>query len=220
MIKRICVIFVICFLLLQLIPAAYAETVVDMDTKGSISVRVAFDGVPLEGMKLNCIKVADLVPTAGGYQFECVYDNSIIFTAENIQDTNNPEQMLELVKNGTKKPITQTVNRDGIIKFTNLYPGLYLIYQTEDYVTSDGDMVIAPFLVSIPYDGNYDVDAKSKPAPDIIPEETEPTAPPPPKLPQTGQLEWPIPILLCAGMAFFGLGWWLCFNSRKDNYEK
>ena len=220
MIKRICVHFLVCFMLLQLIPAATADTVVDMDKKGSISVRVAFEGKALEGLKVNCIKVADLVLTENAYYFECVYDRSIIFTAENIQDTDNPQIMLELVKKGTDKPISGTVKQNSIVKFTDLHPGMYLIYQTEQYSTKETDYIISPFLVTIPYDGEYDVDATSKPSLDVIPQETKPTNPPPPDVPQTGQLEWPIPVMACGGMAFFILGWWLCFSRRKDSYEK
>lgn len=35
------------------------------------------------------------------------------------------------------------------------------------------------------------------------------------KLPQTGQLTWPIPIMTISGMVLFAVGWWLCFG-RKD----
>lgn len=37
------------------------------------------------------------------------------------------------------------------------------------------------------------------------------------KLPQTGQLDWPIPWMAVSGMVLFTFGWWLCFG-RKD-YE-
>lgn len=40
---------------------------------------------------------------------------------------------------------------------------------------------------------------------------------PPSRLPQTGQLIWPIPVMVVAGLTLFALGWWLCFGNRKDS---
>lgn len=40
------------------------------------------------------------------------------------------------------------------------------------------------------------------------------------KLPQTGQLTWPIPWLASSGMVLFAFGWWLFFGHRKDSHEK
>lgn len=37
------------------------------------------------------------------------------------------------------------------------------------------------------------------------------------KLPQTGQLNWPIPVLICAGLALFVVGWLLVFYRKKKN---
>lgn len=55
------------------------------------------------------------------------------------------------------------------------------------------------------------------------PDETVPgkpdTTPEEPKLPQTGQLKWPIPILVVTGLVFFLIGWVLCFR-KKDTDEK
>lgn len=42
--------------------------------------------------------------------------------------------------------------------------------------------------------------------------------PTPPKLPQTGQLTWPIPILLVGGGILFLTGCLLCSGRRKDDY--
>ena len=35
------------------------------------------------------------------------------------------------------------------------------------------------------------------------------------KLPQTGQLNWPVPVLICAGLALFVVGWVLFFRRKK-----
>lgn len=41
-----------------------------------------------------------------------------------------------------------------------------------------------------------------------------------PKLPQTGQMNWPIPVMTVSGLALFLLGWFLCFGRKRDSYEK
>lgn len=222
MIKRLCAYCAVLLILLQILPNASAETIIDMDKKGSISVKVVYEKVPLEGLKMNCIRVGELIPSGSAYYFECVYDRNVTFTSENIHDTDNPKEMLELVKKNNHVGVSKKVDKNGNLKFGDLTPGLYLIYQTENYSLAGSEYKISPFLVTIPYEGKYEVDAKSKPSLDIFPEEpTKPTEPTkPPKLPQTGQLRWPIPILASCGMACFILGWWLCFGRRKDSYEK
>ena len=37
----------------------------------------------------------------------------------------------------------------------------------------------------------------------------------PPNLPQTGQLKWPVPVLLGSGIVFFLAGMEMCFGRRK-----
>lgn len=41
-----------------------------------------------------------------------------------------------------------------------------------------------------------------------------------PKLPQTGQLNWPVPVMAAAGLTLFAVGWVLCFGRRKESYAK
>ena len=204
--------------------ASSAETLVDLDAKGSISVKAVYKKVPLEGMKLNCIQVGELVPYGDAYYYESLYHDAI-YTSEDIHDTDHPGEMLKLVKNGTSVGYTKSADKNGYIKFDNLTPGLYLIYQTESFSMAGNKYEIREFFVTIPYDGNYDVDAKSKPGLDLYPEE-----PPKPstgtsqkkvtRLPQTGQLSWPVPVMAVCGMTFFAFGWWLCFGGRKDPNEK
>jgi LPXTG-motif cell wall-anchored protein len=61
--------------------------------------------------------------------------------------------------------------------------------------------------------------------PTATPEATEgPTATPevtkPPQLPQTGQLIWPIPILIGGGLVLFMLGWFFIGRRRKNDEDK
>jgi LPXTG-motif cell wall-anchored protein len=46
-----------------------------------------------------------------------------------------------------------------------------------------------------------------------------PTATPAPVLPQTGQLNWPVPLLAVTGLSVFIIGWILRFGKKKENDE-
>lgn len=43
---------------------------------------------------------------------------------------------------------------------------------------------------------------------------------PPPKLPQTGQLNWPIPVMAVTGLWIFAMGWILRFGQKRDRVKK
>ena len=115
--KKIILFCTILLILLQIAPAVSAETIVDLDKKSSITVKAVYNEVALEGMKLNCIQVGKLVPVDGIYHYECIYNNSIIYTDENIHHKDNPKTMLELVKNSSKVGISRAVDKNGKIKF-------------------------------------------------------------------------------------------------------
>ena len=220
--RRAFVLVMIVLLLCFLSVSVSAEATIDLNAKGSITVKAIYKKSPLEGMELNCIQVGDVVLHEGSYVFKSLYNDKILI-AEDIRDPENPEEMLKHVTNSADVGITKSVDKSGYVKFDNLSPGLYLIYQTKTFSRDGEKFKIKEFFVSIPYDGKYDVDAKSKPGLDMYPEQpTEPTAPPSneEKLPQTGQLSWPVPILAFSGIAIFILGWSLRFGGRKDAHEK
>jgi hypothetical protein len=70
-----------------------------------------------------------------------------------------------------------------------------------------------PFLVTLPYNNNgeylYHVtaDAKTQLLDSSSVSDGQSSPPTGDKLPQTGQLYWPIPLLVAAGLAFIVLGW-------------
>ena len=70
--------------------------------------------------------------------------------------------------------------------------------------------------MSLPFlkDGDYlyDLDAQAKTELEQVP---KPPQKPGGKLPQTGQLNWPVPVLAAAGLTLFGIGWGIRFR-RKD----
>ena len=45
----------------------------------------------------------------------------------------------------------------------------------------------------------------------------KPEKPQDPTLPQTGQLNWPVPVLAVSGVVLFTIGWLICFNRKKES---
>ena len=98
--------------------------------------------------------------------------------------------------------------------------GFYLVSQIEPF---EGYTVIRPALISVPMEINhtwiFDVEAMPKLEPLVpetsettettVPSTTEPTT----DIPRTGQVNWPVPILLLAGSVLMILG--LCLRKEK-----
>lgn len=101
------------------------------------------------------------------------------------------------------------------VSFKGLKPGLYLIVQNK---LSEGDRKFNSFLVSIPdEDGHYQVNGNPKTDVYVPPTETETEQPPKkPKgrLPQTGQLWWPVPVMAVAGILLLTAG---IISKKKEN---
>lgn len=124
---------------------------------------------------------------------------------------------LESAAAKAKADSTQKI-ADGKVSFTDLKPGLYLIVQT---TLSDGDRKVNPFLISIPDEnGVYQIEGDPKPGVysptppgDKTPDKTPSKTPSGSKLPQTGQLWWPVPILAGCGIFLILLGIWM---SRRE----
>ena len=100
--------------------------------------------------------------------------------------------------------------KSGVVTFDNLELGLYLIVQTKSI---SGYEKVAPFLVSVPlWDKDhylYEINVSEKF--EIKKEPPTPGTPETPdqpgdKLPQTGQVNWPMPVLLILGVALIVTG--------------
>ena len=100
--------------------------------------------------------------------------------------------------------------KSGVVTFDNLELGLYLIVQTKSI---SGYEKVAPFLVSVPlWDKDhylYEINVSEKF--EIKKEPPTPGTPETPdqpgdKLPQTGQVNWPMPVLLILGLALIVTG--------------
>ena len=210
-------------LLLGLPLSAAAHAVPDESRNGhcSITVSMTYKGKAVRGGKLALYKVGDVAENDGNYSFVPV--EAIRGDIPEFGDTQSPELAGKLAKLEKKlTPVTAdpvTVGKDGKATFSNLTFGLYLVVQK---TAASGYRKIAPFLVSVPYlyRDEYQYEVTSQPKTDLE-QEVKPTAPPSSggscgKLPQTGQLWWPVPLLICAGLGCIAVG---LFRRREDRNE-
>ena len=196
---------------------ANAHDVPQADIPGSIEMTVRYDGKTVGGGSMTCIKVGEVYESDGNYAFRRVLDGKEL---TDIQSAEYAKDLAAFAKDNSLSGQTRTIGEDGKASFENLEIGLYLLVQD---TPAAGYSKLQPFLVSVPYwDGEayiYDIDAQVKGELERVPQTqppTAPTAPTDPKLPQTGQLNWPIPLLVLLGLGLFAAGWALRFGREKD----
>ena len=208
--------------LLALPVSAAAHAVPDESRNGhcSITVSMTYKGKAVCGGTLALYKVGDVAEDDGNYSFVPVKE--IQADIPEFGDIESPDLAGKLCKLESKlTPVTdlpKKVGEDGNATFSDLTFGLYLVVQK---TAASGYEKTAPFLVSVPYlyRDEYQYDVTSQPKTDLE-REVKPTAPPSPgggkKLPQTGQLWWPVPVLACAGLGCIAVG---LFRRREAGDE-
>ena len=220
--KRIASFLMAVSVLLSVSLPVFAHDVPVDRTDCSIEVVVRYDGSNVNGGTLTAIKVGYVAEEDGNYFF-CQE-----MTGTRLDDIGSPDapkvqqEFYEANKsNYAFHTQTQPV-QDGKAIFSGLPTGLYLIVQND---AAPGFSKLGDFLVSVPLMQNgayqYHVTAaiKSELERESVPTDPPPAVPEDPKLPQTGQLNWPVPLLAIAGLAFWVVGWQLCFGKQKDRYE-
>ena len=217
-------------LLLTLSSTAFATEIPDADRMGSLTLRMEWDGHKLDSGSLTLYRVGRIVPKDGGFEFGLIPElENLGVSLENLDDTALPETLAKLVQKQELESVTASVE-DGKAFFADIQAGLYVVTQSK-HQACDGLKPINSFLISLPrWDGRtyvYDLTADPKMAMETEPSEpteppptdpTDPTEPEKPDLPQTGQLKWPIPLMLALGMIFLTVGLILCFKKR-DRHE-
>lgn len=222
--------------LVCLAPAtAYAHDVPEMNRRGTITVKMESDGKAVTGGILTAYRVGEIREDDGNYGFEAVSgmesfisNNDVRFTGVFSEETlSSPELMSALAKFVTEESFPAydvEKNENGRVVFDNVTLGLYLIVQTE---ASDGYKPISAFLISVPMneDGTYEynVNAEGKfemeSAP-MVPDQPDAPAPGASTLPQTGQLNWPIPFMAGIGMCLLTAGCVLCRRQKGETDGK
>ena len=203
---------------------AAASPMPDLSSNGSITFTMKYGNKQLDGGTQNLCKVATLEKGAKN-EYVFVLIPELKESNADMNKVTDPAVAKSLLKLVDKKSLSKisTPIANGQAVFSDLPVGLYLVWQDEDDA-SDGFSAIQPFLISVPklQDGAYVLDVVAKPKVPLETEPTEPTEPPPPpppNLPQTGQLNWPVPVMAMMGCAMFVLGLFL-YSGRKGTDDE
>ncbi len=213
--KRLFAALLAAWLLYPGVMTAHAHETPDESRRGSITVKMEYKGKPVTGGILTAYYVGSIQENDGDYSFVKTRDMAAFpgdYTS--VDSPSLAADIAAFVKKNDLPGCAQAKNRNGKAVFADLELGLYLIVQTR---ASQGFEPISPFLVSVPMnqDGRYvyDVTAEEK---FQLYQEPKPTQPIKPQLPQTGQLNWPVPVLAVLGLLLFSTGWVLCFHRNRD----
>ena len=204
----------------------FAADIPNLDKKGSITIVLKDSSTKkrISGGTVVLYRVADPKVEDGNYSWEFREDfEDCGFSLKKISSDELAEDLAEYAQDENIKKKSKTVDSDGKVEFKDLKAGLYLIVQE---AAASGYTKVSPFLVSVPLkdDGEwiYDVDASPKMErirkdhPDKDTKEKD-NPKKDQKLPQTGQLYWPVPVLAGLGLTLFTVGWILRFGKRTDD---
>ena len=199
-----------------------AHEIPDLTRNGTIAFHLDWKGEPLAGGTLTMYRVGDIAEDDGNYSFAAVpgLSNPV---PEDLDDPALAASMVAAAENAGLKSSTVSVE-NGDAVFTDVAPGLYVVIQKK---AAEGFAPLSPFFISMPQfrDGRYEYDIAADPKVSPEPEPTEPTRPKPtepkppvPTQPQTGQLNWPIPVMAVSGVVLVIIGWILCASRKRCGY--
>lgn len=203
---------------------AMADTMVDPDrTDGSITLQLSYTNAKgvkksMSGGSIGIFTVAGVKSEDGNQLYDIstgkFADQAVVRDipgmSESKLNSKNSSIASVLAKKASEDDADQVVSiQNGSVSFKELRPGLYLVMQIED---SKDDVAINPFLISVPYDGAFQISALPKACvkvpdkPETPPPHKPPKTPPERRIPRTGQLWWPVAVGLSAGAVLIVAG--------------
>ena len=212
--------------------AASAQETVDLSKKGSISVTMQEGKTTVSGGTLTLYRVGTIQTDNSGYQLTSDFTGSNISLTKPSADT--AKKLAQYASGKKLSGTTKDIDKKGIVTFSDLQTGLYLLVQNK---AADGYYAVDPFLVSVPMleKGKYIYDVDASPKVELKPTPSKPNSSTPSTntpststktpsktstLPKTGQLDWPVPVLVVTGLCLFSVGWMLRYGGKKGRYEK
>ena len=205
-------------------------------SSGSITVVMInkADKQPLYNTAATVIRIADCSYAGSDVSFSL--NSDFYDTGVDLDDSDSAQTLYSSAKSKGIDGLTVTSDAEGKAVFADCELGAYLVFSEDDIFT--------PFIVFIPMvtdDGlSFDITAEPKidipeePVTDPDPDDTTSTTTLPPvtdtptdtsssttssteKLPQTGMLQYPIPILGLCGVLMFSKGFVMYVNGKKED---
>ena len=215
---------------LLICPATAIETIHTEQT-GSLTIKSSYGGQPLTNVPFAVYRMAD-VSQYGSFTLLPQYTGSKAAVNQLTQDAaidwrKAAQHLRTWTQNHAISADAQkNTDKNGTVTFSQLRAGLYLVVGL-DAKSNGKTYCSAPFLVSVPEltenqtAWQYDVTAnpKSEPEhttqPEDKPKDDTPPKKPKKNLPDTGILQWPIPVLAGSGLALMLIGWKMKKNNRN-----
>lgn len=214
---RICAMLICMLLLCSFFSAQiFAATMIDSDRPVTLQIEYTYDNKALTGTDFDIYHIAtidaygELTPTSTFEKF----DVEIYGQNDEAWEILTKELKDYIDKNKIVPYDFGKVDNEGIAYYPNktdrVEQGLYLII---GHSIAQGGFIYntVPSLVMLPSiddetnDWTYDVKVIPKPGVSSDQHE-EPNKPSDSKLPQTGQLWWPVPVMLLTGLLFISIG--------------
>lgn len=208
-------------ILFALLILLFAGTVFAAPT-GTVQFKaIDSDGYEVDNLEVAFYKVADF--EVGKFT---ATEEFKIFDIEDISNE-NIVSMQEYASENASVLLKRTTNEKGEFTLSEIEAGKYLLVQNsrEDYCTMQTMFISVPEITTDTI--NYTITAKPKIAvidaiggaeedilePTPVVPESKPNAEP--ELPNTGVLNWPIPVLAIAGIILFCLSWIIFYSKKK-----
>lgn len=196
----------------------------DLGRTGSIMLTVKDkNGVAATGGSIACIQVARVCRENGNLSYELTngFENTSLSLDAFVEGNQNASDLVKKVEKVLPARASKKIRQisGGKVSFSDLELGLYLIRQQRGFKNHSS---IQSFLVTLPMNESsgwvYEVSATPKVG--TVSRTTPPKTPSGGKgsrLPQTGQLNWPVPVLAVSGLVVFSLGWWLSREKHEED---
>lgn len=193
---------VLCFCCLKI----HVEAITQVDTTAQAGLKIQYE---VENAVFSLYKVADVSKT---YRFTSTKEFAAFHKKEDTKTAKDwrtqAESLADYVKENQISPYVKTkISNEGTLIWDNLPVGLYLVIGDK---VSDGtkQYIPSPFLVSLP---SQNEEKEWEYCPTVYPKYKVTTeseiSDMSDILPQTGQLWWPVPILIGIGLLFFVFMW-------------